>query len=64
MQGTRIKREQFDEPLEVAALASLDIHPKKVALAEPRNALLVEIDFLVVSVRIVQIGVNHGAPEG
>jgi hypothetical protein len=44
----------------LVAITAIDIHPQQRPLVEADKALLVELDFLVVSVGVVEKSLDHG----
>jgi hypothetical protein len=46
------------------AIAAIDVYPQKRPLIEADKALLVEIDLLIMSIGVVEKGLNYGVASG
>jgi len=59
-----IQTEETGEMLHIPTIAPIDIHPQERPLIEASEALLIEIDLLVMAVGVVEEGLNHGVASG
>ena len=50
----RLEPDDVGDPVEVGALAAIEVDPQELAIAEPFGTRLVEVDLAIAAVRVVQ----------